>query len=276
MDHSLRNLAHEPTGITNLMNMLFRKSTADTPPGVANRALFVFELVEQILLSLPISQLFTIKRVCKAWDDLLAKSIPLRCKMFTLASQMGPIGPRDSVPFELVEYNPIFAFEPPARELEQKHPLPTVAQGVKLHFRRGDRNDALEWPIDRLIFPRWKVVIEPFPEATWRHMLVTQPPVSEMKIWTWGPKWLDRTSTWHRMVHVKNSKGVTMGDILEKATELLETSWADSKKRQEFWDRSIKHTPKLADWIKLKLLGPTELLRLDNYRWSLTSQFEED
>ncbi|TKA71628.1 hypothetical protein B0A49_03031 [Cryomyces minteri] len=203
------------------------------PPGElltpSQRVVNIVELLEQILLHLPMVDLLLAQRVCRRWRALIIHSVHLQRALFLRPAPSGPLKPllmqpqptylpRDrSVP---VKMNCLIA---PCT----KRPYPTtyrhatrfrLDQGCILGLWHTVHPDAAysdkRNAADR-IFTDYTVTrrAEPDPlsstEVSWWRMFLTQPPVTLIKL-------VDDMS---RFCFVSNEDGVTMGDVVGKAEQ---------------------------------------------------------
>ncbi|KAF2163876.1 hypothetical protein M409DRAFT_25652 [Zasmidium cellare ATCC 36951] len=185
-------------------------------PSATSTALITYELLERILLHTPIHTLFTTRRVSKTWLSLLNRSLPLQQAMFLVPSAPA-ISPTESTyndhsgrtrtiyPSQPLQLNPsgdiIGLVNQPAG---RGHRAPLVTFGL------SDQNLFLEFEIEGIPIYDEKLLAE---EASWRGMLVTQPPITAVHFR------LIRRDPRRGVMTIFNPKGVTFGDLQDMSGE---------------------------------------------------------
>lgn len=191
------------------------------------------ELVENILVFLPMHDLYLVRRVCKIWGDIIAESPQLQRRMF-LPNRC------HSRQLSLVVHNNIDSATE-SRTSSKNQALGTFVEEksgtTSIHIREPkSRNHIVHFnpvfPSERgLMRTRTKQFREP-PEScsSWLEMYLTQPPCdyAEMSIYfkPRSPKsfigWLEKrkSDTAQCIAKVRRPQGVRARDVFEEARKL--------------------------------------------------------
>jgi hypothetical protein len=155
------------------------------------QALIIYEILQYILLALPIRDLLLAQRVCRQWRSLIQESQPIQRALFFVPTTMAD---PDTNPVSIYQFetNSLLAsacaphFEIPIhREFSGRY----VCTPYDEHRRRY----CLEWTIDRkdsrYVFrlmlhsdPQKRHESFEYSEASWRRMFLTQPPTTEVEL----------------------------------------------------------------------------------------------
>lgn len=194
----------------------------------ANTFLALPELLEHMLLQLPIRDILLAQRVCKFWAHAIKTSPSLQTATFL----------RPTKPLQL------------SRAVEPHGPLPCAScSECNQEYQRGDdsSDEGNRWVADVDNSCEHRIVLNPIfeiyqpwkswyhepgefsgvranffesdvyrrPEASWRKMLFTQPPLSKIFImhrfdenWNWSHHW-------HWLQAKERPGGLTLGDVYE-------------------------------------------------------------
>lgn len=169
------------------------------------RASDTYELLEQILLCLPIKDLFVVQRVSRTWKSIIQQSRGIRKKMFLLANGNPIVQKAD--PFEYhnsvstgVFYTGCLEFNPAFEILQGKPVAPTGYEDLaSYNVFPGDSsiNIIINMADDR---PETKQLGRS--TLSYKSMLVTQPPITTM------------SSSYRRnQCTMYNPNGLTFGDL---------------------------------------------------------------
>jgi hypothetical protein len=179
---------------------------------VANAVLKTPELLEMILVHLDMREIFSFQRVCHHWQDIIMHdSLLLRRKLFLApAFTDSPNYPTDN-PF-----------------LKQRFPK------FSTYLLQGNVKWRPKWvkALDESDLLRLGEEFFECETASWRRMLLTQPPIKEVVVYVSpgveapGEKKVARgiEELINAQVHVKDGKGVTMGMILEASAQAKKRS----------------------------------------------------
>lgn len=183
----------------------------------STKVLTTYELLERILVHLPIHSLFLANLVSKSWHSLLHRSIPLQQKLF-LNSSCPPVKPIQS------DYN---HYSGRTRALYhaqavQLNPCGEILGLINQPSGRGHRIPLVTFGLsDQSLFLQFD--IKGFPiyeerilgkEASWRGMLLTQPPITAVNFE------FIRRDPHGGAVTVFNPRGVTFGDLHEMSLKM--------------------------------------------------------
>lgn len=146
-----------------------------------NRALGIFELLERILLELPMVDILLVQRVCRRWKAVIQDSLPLQRALF--------LAPLDPLRFDSDEFSYQLTFNP---LLQSRGFFPSWAS-LNVAFR-----------IPRAVDPN----------ASWRRMYLTQPPSTGCQLYR--PTWYVAGT----LEHLDCMKGMTAGDLTTKLEEI--------------------------------------------------------
>lgn len=168
--------------------------TAMRPPNVPSAMEEVFampELLEAILLHLPLSQLLmTAQLVCSFFHETVADSPMLQQALFFMPTSMD---------------KPYFS-----------RPNPMLTHRINSHFidERENRSPGVEdtkWPFDGALKQlNWEEWIKKHRKytvrgASWRRMLVVQPPIQDLEFISKGGTWRIHNETGIRMGQLENT-----------------------------------------------------------------------
>lgn len=218
-------------------------SSEPSAPTATQTALSTYELLEQILLHLPIHDLFTLHRISKPWHSLLNRSVPLQERLF-LKPTSSPVNPIQSL------YNHYSgrtrAIYPPLPL--QLNPCGEVAGLYSQSSGRGHRIPLLTFGIsDQNLFLQFEIKGIPIYEkrilherASWRRMFLTQPPVTAVNF-----EFL-RRDPHDGAVTVFNPAGVTWGDLQEMSGMMA----------REFWEETGRDSESTFESLSFCLLHP--------------------
>ena len=175
----------------------------------ADAVLSTYELLEQILLSVPIRHLCTAKGVCSTWQSVISQSLAIRKKMF-LTPTATPLAPH---------YNDEKPWAPEYAQTVQF--LPPFSQSVKLRRRRCKHDHGApgnDWAVQKIAFVDTASVPKSTPRedngarASFLDMFLTQPPVTVVDVLHYpiAEKIAARSK---ELCSIRNSSGVTMEDL---------------------------------------------------------------
>ncbi|KAF2469083.1 uncharacterized protein BDR25DRAFT_304620 [Lindgomyces ingoldianus] len=173
------------------------------PNDTARKAvLSVFELIEQILLQLPMYDLLMAQSVCTRWRTVILSSSRIQRDLYFLPREV----PSNASPADL-KPNPVLAaaFEE-VFEISKRRGL--------YHIWQRDFTVRKAFCMEILLhstMDSWTEEVK-YKEASWRRMLMTQPPVSSVAVTDLrvAPDYDDCFAEW-----VDIEEGVRMGDLLE-------------------------------------------------------------
>ncbi|KAL4874379.1 hypothetical protein BJY04DRAFT_225093 [Aspergillus karnatakaensis] len=149
------------------------------------KVLQLTELLEPILLNLPMRDLLLMQRVCRGWKDLILSSCALQLKLFLLTPRAGPQPEATAKP----EINPLLQEMFPGFFIHLKRPDWGTLDDPDGNLSRQERRDmkrerhlnmqntkdtrleSQEWYIDTA---KREAVLRP--EASWRKMFPSHPP----------------------------------------------------------------------------------------------------
>ncbi|KAF4307396.1 putative f-box domain protein [Botryosphaeria dothidea] len=132
-----------------------------------HRVLGIYELVELVFLHLPMRDLLRIQQVCRAWQSTIQNSPTIQQSLFFAPKR---------------RKHPIY----PEKETWEVNAL--LAEEFPPWFQIGYIKSRWDWPMARsftgLPWTKDEKKIQAFmrPEASWRRMLVTQPPIRDVQI----------------------------------------------------------------------------------------------
>lgn len=164
-----------------------------------DRVFTTVELLELILLAVDVQTLLTsASRVCQQWNNVIQQSVQLQTALF---------------------------FRP-----EKPH---GQGQHQQLHARVNPLlvpyfNHLLRSPSDTgHSFPNQEILLRP--EASWRRMLIQQPPVRKLGLWKigMGHSLQDGFKCTTETIHFEGPEGALMGDLV---------TYAASRKQRYSWD----------------------------------------
>lgn len=151
------------SGITKLTSEL--TLITGKPGPKTKEALEVPELLEGILVCLPMADLFVNQRVCKKWKDVISTSKPIRRVMF--------LEPESTEQFR--------GKETTDADAEGIKINPLIGRFMRLPEIRGDSGGF------KFNFQKFRYDVRPSSESdkSWYHMFVTQPPVLDIELRFW-------------------------------------------------------------------------------------------
>ena len=185
-------------------------SSITLPPSVA-KVMNVTELRERILLHLPVNNLFVLQRVSKTWQDTVKASITISQKMF-----LQPVGSvlqkslKGTFDTKRITMNPVYKvyqYQVSAMKVENS---PSHKLNISLTLPVGYGHGYYIWPGS----PNDLSI-----DHSWRKMLLTQPPVSEVLIQYW-----DMRDGGPDDMSFRCATGVTLGALSEHCLELWNQS----------------------------------------------------
>lgn len=184
------------------------------------------ELVENMLLQLPLRKILLVQQVCKTWKDVIETSPQIQKALF--------FRPSADIQLRLVETRGVYPL--PCR----KH-MDCPSYTGDGHKPTDDESGFTRWAQSLSDESLYRILVNPFlrscasepgghryirredhrfdrdvyerPEASWRKMLLTQPPLAEAIVRSCG----DETMHWHILQAKKNPKGLTLGDARSHA-----------------------------------------------------------
>jgi len=177
----------------------------------AHRVLLVTELLEMILLQLPMEDIILSQMVCTYWRDAIAGSRPLqRIACFVDART-------EAIDTKLTEAAVSIAGGPTEAEFESRliWPLGKILQSHRNPVSQKLGGWELMWTSAHYPTQRLVLVLHPntiYPklmrsEASWRKMLFTHPPLP----WVYVIKEYGSSGP----VKVQNENGVTLGEVMD-------------------------------------------------------------
>ncbi|RAH70558.1 F-box protein, partial [Aspergillus aculeatinus CBS 121060] len=135
----------------------------------ASRVFFISELLETIFLNLDMQTLLLSRRVCRTWNEVIRTSRKLQQALFYI--------PDPTIPAEQGRHNPLLIdklwFNFPGAPMGMRDGMHLAVYEVyrdSLFMPRTPRNRGREEAYRR-------------PEASWRRMLLRQPPTSRVFFW---------------------------------------------------------------------------------------------
>ncbi|KAK4613411.1 hypothetical protein CLAFUW4_09506 [Fulvia fulva] len=201
-----------PTTLASSKNDLTQDSTTSAHEQVLN----TYELLERILAHLPLKKLFTIQRVSRQWHGLMARSIPIRRKMFLQAAS-GPHQPQDVQGFLSYIGRPLFNPRTDVRVYHFRDSDYDFHDGgfgtfakmrVEAEFMR--KGDTLSIPMSSIGTTPCYGDVQP----SWRKMLLMQPPATAMSVGTWGDDLVwDHVASEDAVATIWNPRGLTFADL---------------------------------------------------------------
>ncbi|KAK4621549.1 hypothetical protein CLAFUW4_07220 [Fulvia fulva] len=210
-----------------------------------------YELLEQILLQLPIKDLFVLQRVSAKWRKVIAESHPLQRRMY-LRAQGGVMKPilnedEETIYRGRVKINPAMEFFAGHRYRGYPDIPPAVSHSRSFgqvgisHYEDDDYTPPI------LSTSVWFQILQHAPhrnslpvalgsyreEASWKRMLVSSPPVPAIRVSAYlkggdvcavysapGERWRDLV----RNVMVYNAEGVRFGDLVNLRRTMKQNS----------------------------------------------------
>lgn len=174
-----------------------------------------YELLENILLRVPMKQLFVVQRVSKTWKDIIERSQSLRKKMFLLADGE-PLRPRTVLHVvDVLEFNPELRLNPALYTScnanihdEEKDERDTIAPAEFCLFR-DSRASHLTVYLD--VCDLSGSFCNPLPSGLWKSMLLSQPPMQALTYQA-EPKRRDIPKTEIECTLYRPS-GITLGEL---------------------------------------------------------------
>ncbi|KAF2501434.1 hypothetical protein BU16DRAFT_534108 [Lophium mytilinum] len=166
-----------------------------------SRVLSTTELLEHILLRLPPPSLLFAQRICTTWRSLIQRSLPLQRALFLAPTR--PLLDASGPPYTLPTVNPFLdsAF---AGHID-RHSKPTrwvTAQGEHCIVF-----------VVRVVNGNWPDAFK-YPEASWRQMLLTQPPVRAASVMDFGMVGLAVGPRGVTQFEARNEEGVRMMEVV--------------------------------------------------------------
>ncbi|KAK4540349.1 hypothetical protein LTR36_009306 [Oleoguttula mirabilis] len=223
-----------------------------TPTPASSKVINTAELLEKILLCLPMQCLLLMQRVCKTWHALILSSIHLQRALFLLPASCGAISYLDW----RLDDKDLYGAGGAQLGLGE-HLRGTKRDGpprmYKAHWGRT-RDDAGQYrvfanPLLAKCFPfisgaraYWQEKLEDLPEpmqraeASWRAMFFTQPPVNCLAI-EWDSEGAEPAGEWMVTLVQKaaNSLGLRMEGLLLRLIAIGRPSWIQG---QDAWEES--------------------------------------
>ena len=229
-----------PVSPITLQHLLSESGVKMISQSGVHRVFQTVELFEQILLNLPIDDLLPAQIICKYWQQVTASSVAIQRSLFFTHPIRGPVDPIillkirsklthttmtvDTQPKTTTPAAIKFAANP----LLVKHfPCWMVCwdEDIKvtlLHMdhktrKRLGRTSHLgpeDIPCKHLEDPRFLR-----PEASWRRMFITQPPLLRVTVQAWNSVFIS----------VENERGVTMGEV----KDCMRWYWGCNKRQKE-------------------------------------------
>jgi hypothetical protein len=173
------------------------------PPSPATRVFAVTELAEAIFLELPVRQiLVNVQRVCRQWKAVVDGSTPLQQALFFKPTTTEPLSLVENRQFPYWESKNFKTADPGGTE-RKRHlaELPVITQIVH------DHQELL------------KITALSYPNASWRRMLLTQPPINTCNVSIWQFSGGEKTL----IISKKESRsGLLAGEVLS------DLAWADN------------------------------------------------
>lgn len=207
------------------MSPLTEDSTANMiQKSTVHRVLLTIELFEQILLHLPMEDLLQAQMVCTYWQQIMASSVAIQRALFFIDSIHGPVDPNILLKIRSklthttmtvdtkVPTTPQTTIEFAANRLLVKHfpcwvvcwhqdtkvTLLHMDHETRKHLGKTSHIGPIDIPCKHLEDPRCLR-----PEASWRRMFITQPPLRRVTVQAWNSVF----------INVENERGVTMGEV---------------------------------------------------------------
>ncbi|CZT14202.1 uncharacterized protein RCC_00176 [Ramularia collo-cygni] len=193
---------------------LWPSDVSPPSPSCAEKVLTTYELLENILIHLPMHNIFTCQRVSRQWQSIIQRSVRLREAMF-LTSSSTPLRPEDTV------YNRTVLCcwnrgQTLYRAEEALTFNPAASVGVAFCI---PRQSLLKKPFGAFRFhlhhyPR--LTIEALPEiaqgerASWKDMFLTEPPVIAIDFMFRGGM-----SPFGHLFALWNPHGIKFGDLID-------------------------------------------------------------
>ncbi|KAF2815063.1 uncharacterized protein BDZ99DRAFT_189889 [Mytilinidion resinicola] len=168
-----------------------------------SRVLSTTELLEHILLHLPPPSLLFAQRICTTWRSLIQRSLPLQRALF-LAPTAQPLLVSSDPPYTLPPVNPFLKSAFAGHIDRHSKPMRWVtAQGEHCIVF-----------VVRVVSAEWPDAFK-YPEASWRQMLLTQPPVKAASVMDFSGVGLavgPRRGVAH--FEARNEEGVRMMEVV--------------------------------------------------------------
>jgi hypothetical protein len=174
----------------------------------STRALLLPEIVTLIMHQMDMRTLLITQRVCRAWKNVIQSSHSLQKALFLLPDHTSkdPTKPR--------LYNPL------------------LAESFPSFFPPTLDNDSIEQlTLTTLPFIKTRETLKTYlrPEASWRRMLTTQPPVHTIGRFICGSGMLGLN--WHQQKAKPLKDGLRMGTLFEMIIKLDRYEWNNSEIR---------------------------------------------
>lgn len=193
---------------------LWPTKEAPTLPARIEKVLATYELVENILLHLPMHNIFTCQRVSRQWRSIIERSIPLREKMFLLSTSAS-LRPQDTI------YNrTVYCCWNRGQTLYKAedallfNPAGTIGQAFTAPSESSSRQPIAAFRFHGHHFPR--LTVEALPDiaqadkASWREMFLTEPPVIAIDFMFRGSG-----DSFGNLFALWNPDGVKFGDLID-------------------------------------------------------------
>ena len=204
------------------------------------------ELLEKKLLNLPADNLLTLQLTCTHWQEVMASSVVIQRSLYFSLPTRGPVDPDILLAIRTKQTSTALTVEtetnttPPATMEFDANPFLTKHfrcwslrwdEDIKMTLLRMDYrtrkrfgNCSMEAE-DNL----YKHLGEPCflrPEASWRKMFITQPPLRWIGVRAWNSI----------SIRVENEQGVTMGDV----SDCMRWYWGGYNKSQRGGDVRLR------------------------------------
>lgn len=198
-------------------------------------------LLEQVLIDLPLKDLFVLQRVNTSWRDVISRSEPIQKKMFLLPD--GPV-----------------VFGEDDQEVEPVLPeIPSLRLNPILAMRCCDRSPTSTCEADlgcahveRTVSsrPKFQVSIISLPQDAStgvENMLLTQPPLGHVIPWTSQKDGFGDHS-------LKSSSGLTLGDLMEVRRRCAAPAPKEPRRLGEGTTaKRLSHRPLIFDGVEVSL-----------------------
>ncbi|KAK5762639.1 hypothetical protein LTS12_007229 [Elasticomyces elasticus] len=198
------------------------------------------ELLENVLLYLPLRGIIKAQRVSKYWLDSIKSSPRIQQALFLRAK---PTQVRQTA-------CPVIGFKVINRRGYSQEAYTIPATGVDVIF--GFK--CAEWNAARAV-----------DKSSIRHMLISQPPLYELDI---SPDVID--SGFHAAVHVRNDKGVTVGDVGRRLQEHVRCCGTCNTATEQYG--SIRYSHRYSTWWRLNWSDDVQRSKAKTLGWTVLAK----
>lgn len=199
----ISSINHNTTSLSKAKMQLLAKQPAST------RALALPEIITSIMHQMDMRTLITAQRVCQTWNNLIKSSRSLQQALFFLADDTtDPTKPRI--------YNNLLAEIFPSffPRITSDSPDQTTLTSITFVSNRETLKKHLH------------------PEASWRHMLTTNPPIHTVGHFSYATGMMGLT--WTQRKATPQNDGLRMGTLFEMLVRLDRYEWNNSSIRIGF------------------------------------------